>query len=716
MAQLAVKDDVTAPVRAASSNPDGDVARKNWERYWYVKQRGHVQYCEQAKRFEELYLGGGKQWLPDDKAYMEQEIGRKCIELNEIADAINSSLGYQVNNRVDIGFKPRNQGASEDIATILSKVAMQIADNVKFPWAESQVFADGLIQQRGFYELRMKFDDSMQGEIGLDTLDPMDVIPDPDAKTYDPDGWADVTITRWMTYDEIESMYGTAARNKVEERGATLQDRDFGFDIDEVERNKFGNEGFGTSTLYDAYYEEAGVARVRIIDRQYWKLTSTKVVVYPTGDIRVAANASPEKIKYWKSQGCIVMQRPVKRVRWSVSAGQDVVLHDDWSPYNHFTVIPYFPYFRRGKTKGAVDDLMGPQDLLNKSVSQYLHILNSTANSGWVVEQHSLTNMSTDDLAEEGAKTGIVMEFRKGATPPKKIEANTVPTGIDRLVQLGSDKIRSISGQTDPMRGMGGANQSGLAAQSQQFAAQMSQAIPIDNLARTRHMVAQRFLELIQGFMDEPRIWNIAKTLPNGSKTTEELRTNWLTDAGEVLNNLTIGEYDVVITDQPAQVTFENSQYNQAMDMRKAGISIPDDIIIRYSNLADKTDIITRMQNTPQGNPMDDAKAALAQAQATLAAANATSKNVEALFSAIRTAQIITTMPAVVPIADAISRSAGFKDADGGAIYADPGTTQAAAASGQVTPPPNNTHPATPDNPQRGMDTGIEAGPAAQPA
>lgn len=717
MAQLATADDAPARAPARPRSDRADLARQNFNRYWYCKERGHLTYCEKAKRLEEMYIGGGLQWLPEDRAFMEGEEGRKCIELNEIADAINTALGYQVGNRVDIAFKPRGQGATEQIATALSQVSMQIADNVKFQWHETQVFTDGLIQQRGYYETRLNFDDSMNGEIGLWTLDPLDVIPDPDAKSYDPDDWSDVTITRWLTFDEIEAMYGTKARRLVEQRGPILADRDYGWDVDEVPRNKFGDEeDWSYDRSYDAFFDEAGVSRVRIIDRQYWKMTSTRVVVYPTGDIRVAATATPAKLAYWRAQGCIIMQRPVKRVRWTVSAGCDVLLHDDWSPYQHFSVIPYFPFFRRGKTKGAVDDLVGPQELLNKALSQYLHIVNTTANSGWAVEQNSLTNMTTEELEDHGARTGVVLEYRKGATKPEKIKPNEVPGGIAQLVQMGSEKITKISGQNDAMRGKGGANQSGVAVQSLQFSAQMSLAIPLDNLTRTRHMLAQRWLEMIQQFYDEPRIWRITQAMPNGKKQTVELQTNWpQPDTAELLNNLTLGEYEVVITEQPAQITYENSQFNQAMDMRKLGLSIPDDVVLRYSNLADKAEIIDRMQAEPKGNPVDEAKAALAQAQATLAAANATAKNVEALFSAIRTAQIITQMPAVSPIADTIAKSAGFKDADAAPIFAQPGQAETAAATG-VAPPPTNTHPATPDNPERGMDTGIEAGPAAQPA
>ena len=57
----------------------------------------------------------------------------------------------------------------------------------------------------------------------------------------------------------------------------------------------------------------------------------------------------------------------------------NVVLHDDWSPYKHFTVVPYFPVFVHGHTLGMVENLLDPQEILNKVSSQELHIVNTTA-------------------------------------------------------------------------------------------------------------------------------------------------------------------------------------------------------------------------------------------------------------------------------------------------------------------------------------------------
>lgn len=72
---------------------------------------------------------------------------------------------------------------------------------------------------------------------------------------------------------------------------------------------------------------------------------------------------------------------------------------------------------------------------MNKISSQELHIVNTTANSGWIVESGSLAGMDADDLEEHGAETGLVLEFNRGSNPPAKIPPNQIPTGLDRISQ-----------------------------------------------------------------------------------------------------------------------------------------------------------------------------------------------------------------------------------------------------------------------------------------
>lgn len=83
-----------------------DPARENWDRYQYGKDRGHLEYSQHAARCEDMYMGQGKQWLAATRAQMALE-RRPLYEFNEIKPSINSAIGHQIHNRMDIAFKPR---------------------------------------------------------------------------------------------------------------------------------------------------------------------------------------------------------------------------------------------------------------------------------------------------------------------------------------------------------------------------------------------------------------------------------------------------------------------------------------------------------------------------------------------------------------------------------------------------------------------------------
>jgi hypothetical protein len=175
---------------------------------------------------------------------------------------------------------------------------------------------------------------------------------------------------------------------------------------------------------------------------------------------------------------------------------------------------------------------------------------------------------------------------------------------------------------------------------------------------------------------------------------------------GTYLNDLTVGEYDIAITEVPLQATFENSQFQQALEMKKVGVAIPDEVVLRYSTLLDKEEIIEIMGKA-KGNPADDAQAQKLLAEAELAKVTTVAKSVEAQFSAIRTAQVIATLPDTAGLADQLLRSAGYVDHDAAPIvpqFAGPPHPLALA-------PPENSHPLLPDNPDVGLDTGLTATP-----
>jgi hypothetical protein len=232
---------------------------------------------------------------------------------------------------------------------------------------------------------------------------------------------------------------------------------------------------------------------------------------------------------------------------------------------------------------------MSPQDLLNKTTSQELHIVNSTANSGWVVEENSLSNMTEDELAENGAKTGLVLVVRRGASlKPEKILPNSMPHGVDRISMKASSGIREISGVNGAMAGAVSAHQvSGVAIREQTQRGQIQAVVPDESLKWTRHKLAMKILELVQDFYTEGRIIYVADPLDPMDKN-KEVYINAEDDQGNVPNDVTIGRYDVAIGTIPSRDTMNEIEFAQLMQLREVGVQVPDHVIIQKSNLTNR--------------------------------------------------------------------------------------------------------------------------------
>ena len=572
-----------------------EVASKQWDRYTRARDNGHLEYVDMAKKCDAFYRGD--QWDESDVAALDAE-GRPALTINTVLPTVNTVLGEQSTRRADVRFKPR-RGGDEEVAHTLTKLYMQIADNNKLDWVEQQVFSDGLILDgRGYFDVRMDFSDHVEGEVRITAKDPLDILIDPDAKDSDPETWNEVFETKWMTLDEIEELYG---KKKAEElRFIAENGNGYGRDSIEYEENRFGDldstdDYLGAGIPGDDEYRN--VRALRVIERQHKRMTRVMCFVDPeTGDQRDVPEpwSEAKAKKFAKKYGLNVIRKVKRKVRWTVTCDR-VVLHDDWSPYDCFTVVPFFAYFRRGRPFGMVRNLLSPQEQLNKIASQELHIVNTTANSGWMVESGSLVGMSADDLEEHGAETGLVLEYNRGSSPPVKIQPNQIPTGLDRISQKAALNIKSISGINDSMLGTDSAEVSGVAIQAKQNRGAIMIQVPLDNLRKTRQYLAEHILKLLQTFYTERRVI-MGTDEEDPLKPREPMVLNEMTPEGRIINDLTLGEYDVVIASAPARDSFDEVQFAEALNLRQVGVAIPDDAIIEYSHLSKKEELAKRIR------------------------------------------------------------------------------------------------------------------------
>lgn len=575
-------------------------ASENWDAFRAAYDARHSRYMEDAAKFNRFYMGD--QWDDDVRQKLESQ-GRPVLTINEILTTVNAVLGEHTNQRVDLRFKPRHSG-TDNAAQLLTHVVDHILDQNRYPDQEHQAFADGIIADVGWLDVRMNFERNTLGEVEIRSLDPTDVVLDPQAKEYDPATWSEIFVSRWHTVDEVEALYGKPAANRVKDLvagGSTFGNESVRFHG----MTRFGDDPVTAPTGSDAV---RNLRAVRVIERQWKKLARRRVFVdMETGDMSPIPDFwEPGRAESLAGQyGMAVVSMVVPRFRWTASCDH-VLLHDEWSPYEFFTPVPFFPFFRRGKFSGLVRQLISPQEQLNKVESQQLHVVNTTANSGWIVEEGSLANMSPEELEQRGAETGLVQVFRRGRAPPAKIQPNQIPTGLDRLGAKALQFIHEISGMEALLGRAPKGEVSGVAMQRSE-ARGLTKLQPVfTNLGITRRLVAERILRLIQSFYTETRVLRVTDWR-DPREHDVEVTLNQEDEAGRVVNDVSVGTYDVIPGTAPARDGALETEFAEALQLRDIGVQVPDEVLIRASHLQNKHEVAEQvMKMQGRGEPTDE--------------------------------------------------------------------------------------------------------------
>jgi hypothetical protein len=584
----------TDKVNPSSPVDQKALALRVWESFVRARDSGHLDFANQAETNSNFVFN--KQWSDGDKDKLDEQ-GRPALTINLILPLITTVMGEQRRSRADFVAKPTNHDSDADQAENMTKLLTFVQEKCDFDSIESQVFDDGIIMDRGYFDVRMSFQKNVFGDVGIRSLDPRTVVLDPDAKEYDTETWTRVFTTEWMTLDEVAELYGKKKADDL--KHSTPHEGDTNASINGNDQIKFGDDDYTSDSIDSGSPESKRVRAVRVIERQERQLHMGEVLVDTrTGSMSPMPDDWDEekKVEALTQFGLGRMKRLAHRWRWTVIANQ-TILHDGWSPYEFCTVVPYFPYFLRGETMGLVTPLISPQEQLNKTESQELHILNTTANSGYMLEDGSLVNMDPEDVEERGAETGIVMVYRRGSTPPVKIQPNQPPSGLDRKSQKSAQYLREISGVSDEMQGFGSPEVSGVAIKAKQDSGAVKFDTPFNNLKRSRRMVGERVMKLVGKYYQNERMIRITD-YTNPAEPNEQSMTMNKYDpvTGMVENAIVPGEYDLQIGSSPSRDSLGDTQFAEMLSMKQVGIHMPDDAIVERSNLIGKLDLAQRIR------------------------------------------------------------------------------------------------------------------------
>lgn len=563
-------------------------AKENEDRYRYARERGHVEFIDKHDMCDKFFFSD--QWESDLKEKLHKA-RRPALTINKIKPTVIAIMGEYFTNRSDVKFVASASGEDET-AEALTKLYTHIHNDQDIAEKEGVMVLDALISSRGYFDVRIGFDDNDMGEVRVTVPNPKNVIPDPDSDSKNPDDWNDVIVLHYLSIQEVEFFYGKDKAKKLEQRAGYHYSSEYA----NRERDTFAGDETAKSVA-ESGSDDDNRRLYRLIERQYRSLEEVDHFVNTTtGDIRrVPTNWNDQQISQLLESNpeIEIEKRLTSLIRWTVSC-EGVLIHDDISPYDAFTIIPYFPIFRRGKTSGVVEDLIDPQRLYNKQRSSELHIISGTSNSGWKVKQNSLVNMSEEDLEMRGAETGLVVVYRNDPNDIQRIEPVQIPQGMDRSSEKADRDIREISGVDTEARGVARADVAGRAIQARQEAMLTAMAPFFESLSYTRRMLAKRILRLIKKFYTEER--RIRITGRALGEQPEEIELNAVQEDGSVLNDLTVGEYDVVIVPAPVRSSYDQSQFEELKGLAELGVPVPTHLFVEYSSLSRKEEIVQEMK------------------------------------------------------------------------------------------------------------------------
>lgn len=571
-------------------------AQKNRDRFHYAMKRSHEKFI---KKYDETHKFvfpydpgsyGSLQWDAKDLKKL-QKSSRPALTINKIKPTLLTMLGEYLQSRTEVKFVP-TAGGTPETAEALTKLFIHISKEQRLNKKELTLVTDALICSRGYYDVRIGFDDNFRGEVRVTVPNPKNVIPDPDADDDDPDTWNDVTTVRHLTIQDIEEEFGKKFVSKVKTHGEVV-DSEYSDEYDL--RDTFGDEDVETHHVKS---DETTRKLYMLIERQYKSMETVPFFVnVATGDERrIPSDWAAEDVQNFLSleEDVTVERKRAQVVRWTASCGS-VLLHDEISPYDCFTIIPYFPLFRRGTTSGPVEDLLDPQRNYNKLRSQELHIVNGTANSGWKVKRGALHGMQAQDLEVQGSKTGLVLEISGDMADVERIQPVQIPQGIDRISSKADADLGTISGIQDEARGVARADVAGRAINARREASMTSLAPYFESLQYSRELLAKRALKLIQNYYDEER--TILITTGGLQPQTEEITVNQPDPVtGEIRNDLTMGEYAVAMTATAARDTHQLGQFEELKQMQELGISVPSYMFVEASSLDRKEELAQELR------------------------------------------------------------------------------------------------------------------------
>lgn len=499
-------------------------------------QRSKDHSAEWRDEAREAYdMVSGRQWSDDDAAILREQ-GRPQIVFNRIEPVIEAIAGSQVNNRQETKILPRSM-EDDRPAEVATKLIDWARDQCDAEDEESDAFRDLLVCGMAWIETRQDYSESAGGKTVLERVDPLEMHWDPAARKRNLSDRREVARMRMWRHEDVCA------------RWPDKEDEIEGMSDAEMR----GQDAVVWYDPRDAYAKGQGVSggprngRMHAIVHYQWcEDQPVYVVLNPMTGKREDVSA-----KDWAlvKPRMAAMGLPAKAVKQSRRVWQhafitgSVVLERGPAP------CPFTDTFKcmtgkrdqnRGSFYGLLRAMRDPQRWANSWLSQSMHILATSAKSGWIAEESAIDDVRT--FEESAAKAGSVTTVNDGALTGGRLRekiAAGMPAGFDRLLQFAIGSIPDVTGVNKEILGLADRDQPGVLEAQRKQAAQAILAPVFDSLRRYYKEQGRLMLHFIREYVPPDEAIRII----GDDGTPEMISTAELQD---------FAKYDVIVDEAPS--------------------------------------------------------------------------------------------------------------------------------------------------------------------
>jgi hypothetical protein len=482
-----------------------------------------------AEALQDVKFAAGDQWPVEIQNSRNLE-SRPCLTINKIDAYIRQVTNQQRMQRPRIKVHPVNNLADYKIAQVIEGITRHIEINSNADTAYDTAFDYAVRMGWGYWRVNTRYtrEDSFDQEIYIDTIDnPFTVYFDPNSVLPDGSDAERCLITTVMDKKIFRENYPGA------DDGANFQQRSTGDDT------------------------AAWITKEDIRVAEYFWIERERAKLYLLSDGTSGFADSENFFARVEASGLTVIDERNsfrKAVKWIKCTAMEV-LEEKTMAGKYIPVVPCYGaqviVDDKRKKYGLVRFAKDPQRMYNFWRTSMTESVALAPKAKWLLAEGQ-DEGHENEWAMANIKSTPVLRYKQKdiegqpAPTPTRLQPEPPPTGIMEAAGAISADLQMVLGILDPNQLPSG-NISGKALQGQQNQVDLSNYHFYDNMTRSIRHTGKIILDLIPYIYDTQRVMRII-----GSDGQPDMTTiNEKNEIGEVLNDVTVGEYDVVMDTGP---------------------------------------------------------------------------------------------------------------------------------------------------------------------